>query len=442
MHRETPAQTEHDGPHAAAGELAADVAIVGAGLIGATLAVALGSAGLRVAVIDRLAGSAQVAPTFDGRTTAIAHGSQRALEAIGVWRHLARHAEPIRDIRISDGRLDPGGGPAPVSPLHLHFDHREASRRGEAVAPMGHIVENRHIRAALFQRLGDLPTVCVLAPAELATAVRSETEARVTLADGRHIRAVLLVSAEGRGGLLREQAGIKLHRAGYSQTAIVVTAEHDLPHRGVAQEKFLPAGPFAILPMTDDPVTSAHRSSIVWTERAEIVPALLRLPEATFQGEFARRFGEHLGAVKAVGPRFSYNLSVQAAERLAAPRLALVGDAAHGIHPIAGQGWNLGLRDAAALAEVVVDAHRLGLDVGHASVLADYERWRRVDGLAMIGATDGLNRLFSNDLAPLRLVRDVGLAAVNRLPPLRRFFMRHAMGLVGDLPRLVKGEAL
>lgn len=442
MHRETLAQTEHDGRHAAAAAATADVAIVGAGLIGATLAVAMGSAGVRVAVIDRLAGSAQVAPTFDGRTTAIAHGSRRALEAIGVWHHLARHAEPIRDIRISDGRLDPGGGPAPVSPLHLHFDHRQAARHGEAVAPMGHIVENRHIRAALFRRLEDLSTVSVLAPAELATAVRDESEARITLTDGRCIRAALLVSAEGRGGMLREQAGIRLHRAGYSQTAIVVTAEHELAHRGAAQEKFLPAGPFAILPMTDDPATGAHRSSIVWTERAELVPALLRLPEAAFQREFARRFGEHLGAVKAVGPRFSYNLSVQTAERLVASRLALVGDAAHGIHPIAGQGWNLGLRDTAALAEVVVDAYRLGLDIGHASVLTDYERWRRVDGLAMIGATDGLNRLFSNDIGPLRLVRDVGLAAVNGLPPLRRFFMRHAMGIVGDLPRLVKGEAL
>ncbi|TXL71417.1 2-octaprenyl-6-methoxyphenyl hydroxylase [Vineibacter terrae] len=425
-----------------ADEQAADVLIIGAGLIGATLAAALGSAGLRVTVIDRVAGPAQVAPTFDGRTTAIAHGSQRALEAIGVWPAIAPHAEPILDIRISDGRLDPAGGPAPVSRLHLHFDHRQAGREGEPAAPMGHIVENRHIRVALFRRLETLPSVRVLAPADVATTVRSEDDARVALADGRKIRATLLVSAEGRGGALREQAGIRLLRADYPQTALVVTAEHELPHRGVAQEKFLPAGPFAILPMTDDPDSGAHRSSIVWTEHTTLVPTLLRLPEAEFQHEFVRRFGEHLGAVKAVGPRFSYPLSVQAAEHFTATRLALVGDAAHSIHPIAGQGWNLGLRDAAALAEVVADAYRLGLDIGHASVLADYERWRRVDSLSMIGATDTLNRLFSNDLAPLRVVRDVGLAAVNRLPPLRRFFMRHAMGLVGDLPRLIRGEAL
>jgi 2-octaprenyl-6-methoxyphenol hydroxylase len=287
-----------------------------------------------------------------------------------------------------------------------------------------------------------LPSVSLLTPATVATAARDDDSAHLALADGRAIHAALLVSAEGRGGTLREQAGIRLLRTGYAQTAIVVTAEHELPHRGVAQEKFLPAGPFAILPMTDDPDSGAHRSSIVWTERADLVPALLRLPEPAFQAEFARRFGPHLGTVKAVGPRFHYDLSLQAAERFSAARLALVGDAAHGIHPIAGQGWNLGLRDAAALAEIVVDAFRLGLDIGHASVLADYGRWRRVDGLAMIAATDGLNRLFSNDVAPLRLARDLGLAAVNRAPPLRRFFMRHAMGVVGDLPRLIRGEAL
>jgi 2-octaprenyl-6-methoxyphenol hydroxylase len=419
-----------------------DVVIVGAGLIGASLAVALGSAGLHVMVVDRVPGATQVAPAFDGRTTAVAHGSRRALEAIGVWQHVAAFAEPILDIRISDGRLDPAGGPSPTSLLHLHFDHRQASRADEPAAPMGHIAENRHIRAALFRRLQELPTVTLMAPVELASAARDQGGARIALADGREIAAALLVSAEGRGSMLREQAAIRLLRADYAQTAIVVTAEHELPHRGVAHEKFLPAGPFAILPMTDDPAGGAHRSSIVWTERADLAPALLRLPEPEFQGEFRRRFGEHLGAVKAVGPRFSYKLAVQSADCFVAPRLALVGDAAHGIHPIAGQGWNLGLRDVAALAEIVVDAHRLGLDIGHVSVLAGYERWRRVDSLTMIGVTDGLNRLFSNDLGPLRLARDLGLAAVNRLPPLRRFFIRHAMGLVGELPRLVKGEAL
>jgi 2-octaprenyl-6-methoxyphenol hydroxylase len=421
----------------------ADIAVVGAGLIGASLAAALGSAGLRVALIDRLPVSAQLAPTFDGRTTAVARSSRQALEAIGVWGRIAALAAPILDIRISDARLDPSGGPAPTSRLHLHFDHREAQRRGGPAAPMGHIVENRHLRAALFEVLETLPAVKIFAPAEAVEAHRDEGGVRIRLADGGGIiRAALLVSAEGRGGRLHEEAGIRTRRTGYGQTAIVVTAEHALPHLGVAQEKFLPAGPFATLPLTDDPASGAHRSSIVWSERSDLVPALLRLPEADFQAEFARRFGEHLGAVKAVGPRFSYPLSVQVAERFMAPRLALVGDAAHGIHPIAGQGWNLGLRDAAALAEVLVDSHRLGLDIGHASVLAQYERWRRVDSLSMIVVTDGLNRLFSNDLTPVRVLRDLGLAAVNRMPPLRRFFIRHAMGLLGDLPRLLRGEPL
>jgi 2-octaprenyl-6-methoxyphenol hydroxylase len=420
----------------------AEVAIVGAGLIGASLAAALGSAGLRVVLIDRLPASAQLAPTFDGRTTAVSRSSRQALEAIGVWSRIAAYAAPILDIRISDARLDPAGGPAPTSRLHLHFDHREAQRRGGPAAPMGHIVENRHLRAALFEVLDTLPAVKIFAPAEAIEAHRNEGSARIRLADGRIIRAALLVSAEGRGGRLHEEAGIRIRRTGYGQTAIVVTAEHALPHLGVAQEKFLPAGPFAILPLTDDPASGAHRSSIVWSERSDLVPTLLRLPDSDFQAEFARRFGEHLGAVKAVGPRFSYPLSVQVAERFTAPRLALVGDAAHGIHPIAGQGWNLGLRDAAALAEVVVDSYRLGLDIGHASVLAQYERWRRVDSLSMIAVTDGLNRLFSNDFAPVRLVRDLGLAAVNRMPPLRRFFIHHAMGLMGDLPRLLRGEPL
>ncbi|HJQ55344.1 MAG TPA: UbiH/UbiF/VisC/COQ6 family ubiquinone biosynthesis hydroxylase [Vineibacter sp.] len=436
------AASEHSPGEAVDREAVPDVLVVGAGLIGATLAAALGASGLHVTIIDRLPGSTQVAPTFDGRTTAIAHGSRCALAAIGVWPYIAPHAAPILEIRISDGRLDPSGGPAPVSPLYLHFDNRQVTAGGAAGAPMGHIVENRHFRAALFRRLAELPTVNLIAPAELASAERGHGFARVRLGDGRTIRAALLVSAEGRGGVLREQAGIRLSRTDYDQAAIVVTAEHELPHRGVAQEKFLPAGPFAILPMTDDPASGAHRSSIVWTERADLASILLRLPDAVFQVEFSRRFGEHLGAVRPVGPRFSYPLSVQTAERLAAPRLALVGDAAHGIHPIAGQGWNLGLRDAAALAEVVVDAHRLGLDIGQESVLAGYQRWRRVDGLSMVAVTDGLNRLFSNDIAPVRLARDLGLAAVNQMPPLRRFFMRHAMGMVGDLPRLIRGDTL
>jgi len=423
-------------------EIRCDVIVVGAGMIGATLGIALASAGVRVTIIDRLTVDTMTAGPYDGRTTAIASAARRALDALGVWPMLAADAASIDDIRISDGRLEPGAPEARTSLLHLHFDHRELAEGRDAAQPMGHIVENRFIRRALFRRLAEMPTATFLAPAEAASIARDDAAATVTLADGRVLRAPLLVSAEGKFGALREQAGIGALQWRYEQTAIVCVAEHEQPHRGVAHEKFLPGGPFAILPMTDDPQTGAHRSSIVWSERADLVPALLKLDGDSFANEFAQRFGSHLGTVRPVGPRYHYPLSMMHAERYVAQRLALVGDAAHAIHPIAGQGWNLGLRDVVALAEVVVDARRLGLDIGGTTTLQAYERWRRVDNLALVAATDALNRLFSNDLPPVRLARDLGLAAVNRVPPLRRFFMRHAMGAVGDQPRLTRGLPL
>jgi 2-octaprenyl-6-methoxyphenol hydroxylase len=255
------------------------------------------------------------------------------------------------------------------------------------------------------------------------------------------VRARLAVAAEGRRSPLREDAGIRVTTWDYPQAGIVCTVAHDKPHRGVAHEHFLPSGPFAMLPMTDAE-DGTHRSSLVWTERRELVPAMLALDAAAFGHELERRFGDSLGALREVGGRWSYPLSLMHAARYVDRRLALVGDAAHVIHPIAGQGLNLGLRDVAALAETLVDAHRLGLDLGDGNVLARYQRWRRVDNTVLMVVTDGLNRLFSNDLPPVRLVRDLGLAAVDRMPPLKRLFMRHAMGLVGDLPRLVRGQPL
>jgi 2-octaprenyl-6-methoxyphenol hydroxylase len=235
---------------------------------------------------------------------------------------------------------------------------------------------------------------------------------------------------------LRRAAGIRTVEWQYRQTGIVTTVRHERPHRGIAVEHFLPAGPFAILPMT------GNRSSIVWTERAELAPRLIALSDAAFSAELAARFGDFLGTVEPVGPRWTYPLGLLLAERYVAPRLALVGEAAHMIHPIAGQGLNLGIRDVAALAELVIDARRLGLDIGDDTVLQRYQQWRRFDALTLAAVTDGLNRLFSNSIAPVRLARDVGLAAVDRLPPLKRLLMRDAMGLVGDLPRLVRGEPL
>ncbi|MBM3643328.1 MAG: 2-octaprenyl-6-methoxyphenyl hydroxylase [Alphaproteobacteria bacterium] len=413
-----------------------DLAVAGAGLNGALLALAAARNGLDTVVVDRQPLDAMTLPAFDGRTTAVAYTSQRLFEALGLWAGLEPDAEPIRDIRISDAGHD--GRP---SPLFLHFDHRENAPTPDEARPMGWIVENRFLRRALYAALAREPRASVLAPAELAGTTRDATRALLHLGDGRTLEARLVASAEGRSGALREEAGIGARSWSYRQTAIVLVAAHELPHRGVAQEKFLPGGPFAILPMRNGE-DGTHRSSIVWSERTPLAERLLTLDAARFNSEFARRFGDYLGKVQPVGPRFAHPLGLVHAERYVDERLVLVGDAAHGIHPIAGQGYNLGVRDVAALVEVLVEAHRLGLDLGAADTLERYAAWRRTDNLAMVAATDLLNRLFSNDIAPVRLARDVGIAAVHRIPPLRRFFMRHAMGLVGDLPKLTRGVAL
>ena len=416
-----------------------DLAVVGAGLNGSLLALAAGSAGLRTVLVDRVPLTSLTEAGFDGRTTAVAYTSQRLFAALGVWDDVAGVAEPILDIRISDAGHD--GRP---SPLFLHFDHREATPDARDAAPMGWIVENRFLRAALLKRLADCPQVELVAPDEVVETTRGLDRAELTLKSGRRLPARLVASAEGRFGSMREDAGIGAQSWSYGQTAIVLVARHDRPHRGVAQEKFLPGGPFAILPMTDGPIhdgrAGEHRSSIVWTERTGLARRLLELDPPRFQAEFARRFGDHLGHAEPVGPRWSYPLSLVHAERYIDTRLVLVGDAAHGIHPIAGQGYNLGVRDIAALVEVLADSKRLGLDIGAADTLERYAQWRRTDNFAMVAGTDLLVWLFSNDSKPLRLARDLGLAAVNRVPALRRFFVRHAMGLVGDLPKLIRGE--
>ncbi|CAN5127271.1 UbiH/UbiF/VisC/COQ6 family ubiquinone biosynthesis hydroxylase [soil metagenome] len=411
-----------------------DLAVIGAGLNGSLLAVAAADAGLSTALIDRVPLNSLAEAGFDGRTTAIAYTSQRLFKAIGVWDELESRAEPILDIRISDAGHD-----GRASPLFLHFDHREAAETEGETAPMGWIVENRFLRAALLRRLQASANVELVAPDEALDTSRGADKVDIALKSGRRLSARLVASAEGRFGTLREEAGIGARAWSYGQIAIVLVAHHERPHRGVAQEKFLPGGPFAILPMQDGEA-GEHRSSIVWTERAPIARRLLELDAPRFNAEFARRFGDFLGHVEPAGPRWSHPLGLVHAERYVDERMVLVGDAAHGIHPIAGQGYNLGVRDIAALVEVLVDAKRLGLDIGAADTLERYARWRRADNFTMVAATDLLNRLFSNDIKPLRLVRDVGLAAVNRVPPLRKFFVRHAMGLGGDLPKLIRGE--
>ncbi len=418
----------------AAAPLEAEVLISGGGMVGLSLAVALAGAGLRTILLDAADPATHTAAAYDGRASAIARGSQWVLMGLGVWPELAAEAEPILEIRVSDGKVG-----AAASPLFLHYDRQDL---GEAAdGPLGHIVENRAIRRALQARAAALERLSLLAPARLETLERGAHGVVAKLGDGRRIGALLAVSAEGQASALRRAAGIRLTRWDYPQAGIVCTVAHERPHQGVAHEHFLPSGPFAMLPMTDTPA-GGHRSSLVWTERSALAPAMMALSQADFARELERRFGTGLGRLRETGGRWSYPLALLHAERYIDRRLALIGDAAHVIHPIAGQGLNLGLRDVAALAETLVDAQRLGLDLGAPEVLTRYQRWRRFDNTLLMVVTDGLNRLFSNDLAPLRLARDLGLAAVDRAPPLKRFFMRHAMGLIGDLPRLIRGQAL
>ncbi|MDH3473333.1 MAG: UbiH/UbiF/VisC/COQ6 family ubiquinone biosynthesis hydroxylase [Rhodospirillales bacterium] len=411
--------------------LETEVLIAGGGMVGLSLGLTLAGAGVEVVVVDREDPATVQAAAFDGRSSAIARGSRQALAGAGLWDAMAPAAQPILDIRVSDGRIG-----RRTAPFFLHYDHREADG-----GPLGYIVENRAIRKALHGVLASRPSLRLIAPDTVDALEPAGQRIAARLGGGRRIAARLAVVAEGRNSPLREAAGIRATRWSYPQTGIVCTVAHEQPHHGVAHEHFLPAGPFAVLPMTDDEA-GRHRSSLVWTERRDLAPAMMALEPPNFAAEIARRFGDSLGRLEPIGGRWSYPLSLLHAERYHGPRLALIGDSAHAIHPIAGQGLNLGLRDVAALAEVVVDARRLGLDIGAAPVLRRYERWRRFDNLALIAATDGLNRLFSNDLPPLRLARDLGLAAVDRLPPLKRLFMNQAMGLVGELPRLVRGEPL
>lgn len=403
-----------------------DVLIVGGGLAGLTMALALASGGVRTTVVERAEPAAMRQHAFDGRTSAIAYGSAKIFDGIGVWSALTADAQPILDIRVADGNLIDG-----VSPLFLHYDHRDVGSD-----PMGYILENKNMRNVLFDAVEAADLVTLIAPASIEDVDRGAYPVRAKLADGRTITAALVIGADGRNSPMRRLADIKAAQFRYDQTSIVCTVTHERPHNGVAVELFLPGGPFAMLPMT------GNRTNIVWSENTELAETLMALDDAEFAAELSRRFGEWLGGIELTGPRFKFPLGLLHAERYIDKRLALVGDAAHAIHPIAGQGFNMGLRDIAALAEIIVDAKRLGLDIGAADQLARYQRWRRFDNTLLATVTDGLTRLFSNDIPPVRLARDLGLAAVGKVPPLRRFFIRHAMGVVGDLPRLVRGEPL
>jgi 2-octaprenyl-6-methoxyphenol hydroxylase len=408
----------------------ADVAIAGAGITGATLGLALASAGFDVVLVDPQPVEAQLAPTFDGRASAIASSSFRQWRALGLGDALDPHAQRIEQILVTDGR-GAGASAGPPSPAFLRFDPGELDGRSGG-EPLGYMLENRRIRAILAEAV-DAAKLRVLAPARVSNVAFEAAGVDVGLADGRRLRAPLLVGAEGRGSVAREAAGVEVLGWSYGQSGVVATVGLEIDHGGVAYEHFLPSGPFAILPLT------GRRASLVWTESTRRGEALRVASDAAFHAHLVRRFGDFLGRVEVQGPRFVYPLGVQLSSRLVAPRLALAGDA---IHPLAGQGLNLGLKDVAALAEVLTDAVRLGEDIGSAAVLERYARWRRLDNIAVSLACDGFNRLFSNDIAPLRWVRGLGLSLANGIGPARRFFMQEAGGAVGDLPRLLRGEAL
>lgn len=401
-----------------------EVAVGGAGFAGLALAIALRQAlgdPFAVTVIDPTLAHAQ---SKDPRASAIAAAARRLFEAIDVWDAVAPNAQPILDMVVTDSKLDDA-----VRPTFLTFggDVEE----GE---PFAHMVENRHLVDALATKARDLGVD--LRAGAVAGFENAGNGVDVSLADGEVISARLLVGADGAHSLIRERAGIANHGWSYDQSAIVTTVAHEREHNGRADEHFLPAGPFAILPLT------GKRCSIVWTENTREAQRIVALPDDEFHKELEKRFGLQLGELKVIGPRRAFPLGLFTARTFIGERLALIGDAAHIIHPIAGQGLNMGLRDVAALAEAIADAARLGLDPGGPDVLERYQRWRRFDTMTMGIATDGLNRLFSNHSDVLRLARDIGLGLVERMPALKRMFIREAAGFTGDVPKLLKGEAL
>jgi 2-octaprenyl-6-methoxyphenol hydroxylase len=363
-------------------------------------------------------------PSRDPRASAIVAACRRLFEVVGVWDQVADSAQPILDMVVTDSRLEDA-----TRPIFLTFGGEV-----EPGEPFAHMVENRHLINALVTRAESEGVE--LTAVSVSSYDSNADGTRVTLSDGRTIDASLLVAADGARSKLRERAGIATHGWDYDQSGIVVTVGHERDHHGRAEEHFLPAGPFAILPLKN------NRSSLVWTESRREAARIIELPDNEFQAELETRFGLHLGEIKALDKPRAFPLGYFVARSFIAERLALVGDAAHVIHPIAGQGLNMGLKDAAALAEVIVDAARLGIDPGQADVLERYQRWRRFDTVAMGVATNSLNMLFSNKSTFLRTVRDIGLGLVDRVPPLKSAFIRQAAGLSGEVPRLLRGEAL
>ena len=402
-----------------------DILIAGGGLNGTTLALALTAGGFNVTLVDPRATETRAARDFDGRSYAMSVASCRVLKALDIWPALSDDAQPILDIKVSDGRV--GQGP---SPLFLAFDHAEIEE-----GPMGHMVEDRHLRPTLLDAVA-ARKITHHAGVAICDHTTDAGGVTATFDTGDSHRTRLLIGCDGKNSAIGARVGIKRTGWGYDQTSLVCAVTHEKPHNGTAHQLFLEAGPLAILPL------SQNRASIVWTERTARAEAIAHLDDEGYLDILRPRFGDFLGAISLVGQRGTFPLALSIANDFIADRVALVGDAAHAVHPIAGQGLNAGLKDVAALAEVLTDAARRGEDIGRHEVLQRYQTWRRFDVMSLAVATDSFNRLFSNDNTLLRAARDIGLGTVNALPGLRRRFIREAAGLTGDLPRLAQGKPL
>lgn len=402
-----------------------DLLIIGGGLNGTLTALAAAQAGITSTLIEPKPAKARKNAGFDGRSYALALASTKLLKVLGLWDTLHDTAQPMNEIKVTDGRA--GEGP---SLLGMHFDHAEMEE-----GPMGYMVEDRHLRRALIDAVSKSKLIKTVEDRVIAQSCDAR-QSLVTLASGKTLNGTLIIGCDGRTSQTAERARITRTGWPYEQTALVCAIGHEKPHGGIAHQFFMPAGPLAILPLTE------NRSSIVWSETTQNAAAIHALDDTAYLDVLRPRFGDFLGDIHLAGDRYTYPLALSIADRFTDTRLALVGDAAHGVHPIAGQGLNAGIRDIAALAEVLTDARRRGEDIGAPDVLDRYNRWRRFDVATLAMATDGFNKLFSNDNPVLRGVRDMGMGIVNALPGLRRSFMREAAGLTGDLPRLLKGQQL
>ncbi|UWP90712.1 FAD-dependent monooxygenase [Aliiroseovarius crassostreae] len=407
-------------------KLDADILIVGGGLNGPALGLALADCGFDVTIVDAMPKGTRGADDFDGRGYALALASQRLLSAIGVWPRVAPHSQPLLDIRISDGRAGEGPGP-----FVLEFDHAEIDE-----GPMGYMVEDRFLSRAFLDAVEAHPKITLIDQETVVAQEVGPASVALTLGSGKTLTGQIVVGCDGRRSGTCERAGIKRWGHDYGQTSLVCAVDHALPHNGAAHQFFMPPGPLAILPLP------GNQSSIVWTESHEEAARIQGLDDAGYLDELRPRFGSFLGEIGLAGKRFTYPLNLTVAEAFVSDRLALVGDAAHGMHPIAGQGLNAGLKDVATLAEVLALARRRGEDIGRIDVLERYQQWRRWDVMQMVGATELTNRLFSNDNPILRATRDIGLGVVNAFPGLRRGFIREAAGLTGDLPKLLQGRQI